>query len=141
MTQHIYAITNAYTPKETVELCGRAGVSKANMRWDKIFISSVLAGMLFSFACAVLLSTKSAPWYQEYAPGLVRTIAALVFPFGLTMVIVTGTDLCTGSFMITTISVLPTTNLHLEIALANFLGKLGRITVPRGHPQWVWWCL
>ncbi|KAF7196217.1 putative formate transporter [Pseudocercospora fuligena] len=106
MTQHIYAITNAYTPKETVELCGRAGVSKANMRWDKIFISSVLAGMLLSFACAVLLSTNSAPWCQEYAPGLIRTIAALVFPFGLTMVIVTGTDLCTGSFMITTISVL-----------------------------------
>lgn len=29
-----------------------------------------------------------------------------IFPFGLTMVIVTGTDLCTGSFMLTTIAAL-----------------------------------
>lgn len=83
-----------------MELIGRAGVAKANMRLDKMFMSSVLAGMLLSFACAVLLSTNTAPWYQENAPGLIRTIAALVFPFGLTLVIVTGTDLCTGSFMV-----------------------------------------
>lgn len=93
-------LVNAYSPKETVELIGRAGVAKANMRLDKMFISSVIAGMLLSFACAVLISTNTAPWFQENAPGLIRTIAALVFPFGLTLVIVTGTDLCTGSFMV-----------------------------------------
>jgi formate/nitrite transporter FocA (FNT family) len=92
--------TNAYTPKETVELCGRAGFTKANMRIDKIFFSAVLAGMLLSFACGALLSTNASPWFQENAPGLIRTIAALIFPFGLTMVIVSGTDLCTGSFMV-----------------------------------------
>lgn len=78
MQQHVNAITNAYTPKETVELCGRAGVAKANMRIDKVFISSVMAGMLLSFACAALLSTNTAPWYQQEAPGLIRTIGALV---------------------------------------------------------------
>lgn len=93
-------VVNAYTPKETVELVGRAGVQKANMRMDKVFVSSVLAGMLLSFACAVLISTNSAPWYQENAPGLIRMIGAVIFPFGLTMVVVTGTDLCTGSFMV-----------------------------------------
>jgi formate/nitrite transporter FocA (FNT family) len=97
---HVIAITNCYTPKEAVEICGRTGTAKANMRIDKMVVSSVLAGMLLSFACAALLSTNAAPWFQENAPGLIRTIAALIFPFGLTMVIVTGTDLCTGSFMV-----------------------------------------
>lgn len=69
---------NAYSPKETIELCGRAGTAKANMRIDKMFLSSVMAGMLLSFACAVLLSTNTAPWFQDNAPGLIRTVAALV---------------------------------------------------------------
>lgn len=69
---------NAHSPKETIELCGRAGTAKANMRIDKMFLSSVMAGMLLSFACAVLLSTNTAPWFQDNAPGLIRTVAALV---------------------------------------------------------------
>lgn len=100
MQQHINVIVNAYTAKETVELCGRSGVIKANMRIDKMFISSVLAGMLLAFACAASLSTQTAPWYQTNAPGLIRMIGAIIFPFGLTMIVVTGTDLCTGSFMV-----------------------------------------
>lgn len=69
---------NAHSPKETIELCGRAGTAKANMRIDKMFLSSVMAGMLLAFACAVLLSTNTAPWFQDNAPGLIRTVAALV---------------------------------------------------------------
>lgn len=99
-------VHNAYSPKETTELCSRAGVTKANMRIDKIFFSSFMAGCLLSFACAALLSTNSSPWYQENAPGLIRMIGAIIFPFGLVTVVLTGADLCTGSFMFTTISVL-----------------------------------
>jgi len=98
--------SNAYSPKETTELVSRAGVTKASMRLDKIFVSSVSAGMILSFACATLLSTSAAPWMQENCPGLIRTIAALVFPYGLSIIILTGADLCTGSFMFTTVAVL-----------------------------------
>ncbi|GME65616.1 putative formate/nitrite transporter [Neofusicoccum parvum] len=97
---------NAYTARESIEIVGRAGVSKANMRPEKVFLSSVSAGMILSFACATLLSTNASPWYQENAPSLIRTIAALVFPYGLTIIVLTGADLCTGSFMFTTVSVL-----------------------------------
>nr|POE82243.1 putative formate transporter [Quercus suber] len=93
-------IVNRYTPKETVELCSRAGVAKANMRLDKIIISSFLAGCLLAFACAVLLVTNTSPWFQTFAPGLIRTIGAMVFPFGLVSIMVVGADLCTGSFMV-----------------------------------------
>jgi formate/nitrite transporter FocA (FNT family) len=96
----IHVVHNAYSAKETVELCSRAGVAKANMRIDKMFFSSFMAGCLLSFACAVLLSTNTAPWYQENAPGLIRMIGALIFPFGLVTIVMTGADLCTGSFMV-----------------------------------------
>lgn len=95
---HTKVVHNCYFPKETAELCSRAGVQKANMRIDKIFFSSTLAGMLLGFACAAALSTYSSPWYQDNAPGLIRMIGAIIFPFGLVMIVLTGADLCTGSF-------------------------------------------
>lgn len=70
----------------------------------KVFVSSLNAGFILSFACATLLSTSTSPWYQENAPGLIRTLAALVFPYGLTIIVLTGSDLCTGSFMFTTVA-------------------------------------
>lgn len=96
----MHVINNSYSPKETVELCSRAGVMKANMRLDKVFMSSVMAGCLLAFACAAVLITNTAPWYQENAPGLIRMIGAIIFPFGLVTIVLTGTDLCTGSFMV-----------------------------------------
>ncbi|KAJ5579635.1 formate/nitrite transporter family protein [Penicillium hispanicum] len=91
---------------EVIEVVSRTGVHKGNMRLDKVFCSSVSAGCLLAFACATALSTNAAPWFQENAPGLIRTISALVFPYGLCMIILTGADLCTGSFMFTTVAVL-----------------------------------
>jgi len=42
----------------------------------------VMTGPLLGFGCAVLVSTNASPWYQENAPGLIRTIGALMFPVG-----------------------------------------------------------
>jgi formate/nitrite transporter FocA (FNT family) len=91
---------DAYTPAEVVAQIANAGVQKGNMRLDKVFFSSVSAGCLLAFACGTVLSTNTTPWFQDNAPGLIRTIAALVFPYGLCMIILTGADLCTGSFMV-----------------------------------------
>ncbi|KAL2069925.1 hypothetical protein VTL71DRAFT_14604 [Oculimacula yallundae] len=133
-------MANAYTPKETTEIIGRMGVVKANMRLDKVFMSSVMAGMLLSFACATLISTSSSAWFLTNAPGLLRTIAALVFPYGLTMVVFTGSDLCTGSFMFTTVSVLQR-RLSIRKALThwfitfwgNLAGSLFIVTLITGY--------
>ncbi|GAM36449.1 hypothetical protein TCE0_018f05552 [Talaromyces pinophilus] len=97
---------NCLTPAEVVETVTVAGTIKGNMRLDKVFFSGVSAGCLLAFACATALSTNTAPWWQQNAPGLIRTIAALVFPYGLCMIILTGADLCTGSFMFTTLAAL-----------------------------------
>ena len=108
--------SNAYTPSESLEIVSRMGVKKAHMRLDKTFLSAVSAGMILAFACATLISTNTAPWYQENAPGLIRTIAALVFPYGLVIVQMTGSDLCTGSFMYTTVAAL-----HRRIGIPRML--------------------
>ena len=52
------------------------------MRLDKLFWNSFMSGPLLGFGCAVLVSTNAAPWYQENAPGLIRTVGAIFFPIG-----------------------------------------------------------
>jgi formate/nitrite transporter FocA (FNT family) len=74
---------DAFTPAQTTELVSRIGAKKARMRIDKMFINSFMGGALISFGCALALSTNTAPWFQTNAPGLIRTIGAMVFPVGL----------------------------------------------------------
>jgi formate/nitrite transporter FocA (FNT family) len=81
------------------------GAKKVHMRLHKAFLSAVSAGMILAFACATLVSTNTTLWYQENAPELIKIIAALVFQYGLVIVQLTGSDLCTGSFMYTTVAV------------------------------------
>lgn len=77
----------AYTPAEMIELVSRAGAFKGNMRPDKIFLSAVSAGCLLSFAGAASIIATTAPWFSENAPGLLRAIGALVFPFGIVLIV------------------------------------------------------
>lgn len=58
------------------------GTKKAHMRLDKLWWNSFMTGPLLSFGCAITVSTNAAPWYQENAPGLIRTVAAIFFPIG-----------------------------------------------------------
>ncbi|PNS14704.1 hypothetical protein CAC42_1726 [Sphaceloma murrayae] len=74
---------NIYNPKETTELISRQGAVRARQRVDKVFMSSVVAGAFLGFAGAVVLTTNTAPWYQQNAPGLIRVIGAAFFPIGL----------------------------------------------------------
>ncbi|KAK5656040.1 hypothetical protein OQA88_5179 [Cercophora sp. LCS_1] len=90
----------AYTPAETTELVSRMGVKKGNMRPEKVFMSAVYGGMLLSFGCATSLIASAAPWFQDNAPGMVRVLGALVFPLGLVLVVLTGSDLFTASNML-----------------------------------------
>lgn len=98
--QPLAVVHNAYTPKEAIEISSRAGAHKAHMRIDKIIISAFMAGALLSFAGAAYATINTSPWYQENAPGVIKMLGALVFPFGLVVIVMTGADLATGSFMV-----------------------------------------
>ncbi|KAI4725944.1 Formate/nitrite transporter [Aureobasidium sp. EXF-10728] len=104
--QPLEVIHNAYTAQQTTEIASRMGAAKARMRVDKILTSSFMAGAILAFACAAVSVVNVAPWYQENAPGVIKLFAALIFPFGLVAIILTGADLATGSFMFTTMSTL-----------------------------------
>lgn len=54
----------------------------------------------------MLVSTNASPWYQENAPGLIRTIGALLFPIGLVMITLSGADLFTSNIMFMTVAFL-----------------------------------
>jgi formate/nitrite transporter FocA (FNT family) len=98
--QPLEVVHNAYTPQQTTEIVSRMGAAKARMRIDKIFTSGFMAGAILAFACAAVSIVNTAPWYQENAPGVIKLFAALIFPFGLVAIVLTGADLCTGSFMV-----------------------------------------
>lgn len=96
----------ALSPSEVITSVSHTGTIKGHSRLDKVFFSSVFAGSLLAFACGSLLSTNAASWYQENAAGLMRTLSALIFPYGLAMILLTGADLCTSSFLFTTVAAL-----------------------------------
>ena len=107
---------DAFTPQQTTELVSRIGTKKAHMRLDKLWFNSCMAGPLLGFGCALLLSTAAAPWYQENAPGLIRTISAVFFPVGLTMIVLSGADLFTSNVMF-----MGTAFLHRRVTLVDLL--------------------
>lgn len=119
---------DAFTPQQTIELVSRIGTKKAYMRLDKLFVNSLMAGPLLAFGCAVLVSTNASPWYQEHAPGLIRTLGALLFPVGLVMIVLSGADLFTSNVMF-----MWTAFLHRRITIwdlsknwvVSYLGNLG----------------
>lgn len=98
--QPMEVVHNAYTAQQTSEIASRMGAVKARMRIDKIFFSGFMAGAILAFACAAVSVVNVAPWYQQNAPGVIKLMAALIFPFGLVAIILTGADLATGSFMV-----------------------------------------
>ncbi|KAK6007441.1 hypothetical protein QM012_004255 [Aureobasidium pullulans] len=104
--QPMEVVHNAYTAQQTTEIASRLGAMKVRMRIDKVFTSGFMAGAILAFACAAVSVVNVAPWYQQNAPGVIKLMAALIFPFGLVAIILTGADLATGSFMFTTMSTL-----------------------------------
>lgn len=92
------------SPAQAVRAIGDMGRYKASMPPHRIFLSAVSAGCLLSFACGTTLIGSTSPWLQENAPGLVRVVSGLIFPYGLVMIMLTSADLCTASFMVSDIS-------------------------------------
>ena len=86
------------------------------MRLDKLFFNSFMTGPLLGFGCAITLSTEAAPWYQENAPGLIRTIGATYFPIGLVMIVLSGADLFTSNIMFMTCAAL-----HRRVTIIDVL--------------------
>ena len=118
---------DAFTPQQTTELVCRIGCKKSTMRLDKLFFNSFMTGPLLGFGCAVAVSTEAAPWYQENAPGLIRTIGATYFPIGLVMIVLSGSDLFTSNIMFMTCAALDRRITIIDVLKNWFISFFGNL--------------
>jgi formate/nitrite transporter FocA (FNT family) len=118
---------DAFTPAQTTELISRIGAKKARMRLDKMFVNSFMGGALISMGAALAVSTNSSPWFTTNAPGLIRTIGAMVFPVGLIMIILTGADLFTSYCMYSVVALLHRRCSFVDLAKTWFISFFGNL--------------
>ena len=87
---------SVFTPAEVAKNVIGIGKAKTSMTSGKLFFLGILAGMFIAFA-AVGSTTVTA--FMQSA-GAARIIGACVFPAGLSMVLVAGSELFTGNCLI-----------------------------------------
>jgi len=83
-------------PKEIAETLCEAGVSKAELSLDKMFVLAILAGAYIAFGChlATAVSMDSQP---IIGAGLTSLVMGSVFSVGLMLVVLGGAELFTGN--------------------------------------------
>jgi formate/nitrite transporter len=82
-----------FTPEQFVENYAAAGAKKAQMPLLKMLLLSILAGAFI--ALGALVANTATHTFTNAA--LAKTLSGLLFPFGLFMVVLTGSELFTGN--------------------------------------------
>ena len=96
-----------YNPKEVTGLFAESGIYKSGLPLAKFAIIAIFGGVFIAFGG--LLSVVVAggmPGLGDGYPGLVRFVAGALFPVGLIMVSITGSDLFTSDCAAFTIPLL-----------------------------------
>ena len=84
------------SPKEIAQNYVTVGAAKTKYTSSKLLLLSILAGMFIAFAC---VGTTIASSTIENA-AMAKTISALMFPAGLAMTLIAGSELFTGNTLI-----------------------------------------
>jgi len=121
---------SAREPQETAEAAVKAGTKKTQRTWDRVLLSSFLAGAYIAFGglVAITISSGLDPDTWGTLPTLFTGTA---FTLGLVLVLIAGSDLATGNMMLVPLSAMRgkigmgdvTRNLTL-VLLGNLLGAL-----------------
>jgi formate transporter len=94
------------SPRDIAEAACIAGIAKTQMNWNKLLVLGFLAGAYIAFGGQLAVTVAAgAPWPTEI-PGLQKLAFGSVFPLGLILAIIAGSELFTGNNMITLISCL-----------------------------------
>ncbi|MGY1744107.1 formate/nitrite transporter family protein [Blastococcus sp. SYSU D00695] len=117
-------------PPEIAQVAAEAGAKKVHRTWDRVLVSSFLAGAYISFGALVAITVSSG-----LDPGTWGTLPTLfmgaAFTLGLVLVLVAGSDLATGNMMLVPLSAMQgritgrdvVRNLTL-VLLGNLIGAL-----------------
>ena len=71
---------DAFTPQQTTELVCRIEAKTATTSLENFLISSCMVSPLLGLGCAVALSIKAAPWFQEMLRALRAPSGRRTFP-------------------------------------------------------------
>jgi formate transporter len=121
---------SAREPQEMAQVAADVGVKKVRRTWDRVLVSSFLAGAYIAFGGLVAITVSSGLDPDRW--GTLPTLfTGAAFALGLVLVIVAGSDLATGNMMLVPLSAMRgrisggdvVRNLTL-VLLGNVLGAL-----------------
>lgn len=86
------------SPQAIVQAACEAGCAKAQLSVSKQFVLSVLAGAYIGLAgMLAIVVGKGSPALAAANPGLGKLLFAIVFPVGLSLIVIAGAELFTGN--------------------------------------------
>ncbi len=121
---------SAREPQEIAEVAVKAGTKKSQNSWDRILVSSFLAGAYIAFGGLVAITVSSGLDPKTW--GTLPTLfTGAAFTLGLVLVVIAGSDLATGNMMLVPLSAMRgklglgdvAVNLTL-VLLGNLVGAL-----------------
>ena len=96
-----------YNPKEITGLFSESGIYKSSLSLSKFAIIAILGGAFIAFGGLLsIIVAGGMPGIGAGNPGLIKFIAGALFPIGLIMVSITGSDLFTSDCTAFTIPLL-----------------------------------
>ncbi|GAJ19861.1 unnamed protein product, partial [marine sediment metagenome] len=90
------------TPRGIAEEAVKLGKAKTVMGWGRLLVLGFLAGAYIAFGSQLAVTVAAGTWQQF--PGLQKLIFGAVFPVGLMLVVIAGSELFTGNCMLPTIA-------------------------------------
>ncbi|MCW2846154.1 MAG: formate/nitrite transporter [Marmoricola sp.] len=94
---------SAREPQETAQVAVEAGTKKVQRTWDRVLVSSFLAGAYIAFGGLVAITVSSGLDPKTW--GTLPTLfTGAAFTLGLVLVVIAGSDLATGNMMLVPLS-------------------------------------
>jgi formate transporter len=121
---------SAREPQEMAEVAVKTGAKKVHRTWDRVLVSSFLAGAYIAFGGLVAITVSSGLDPKTW--GTLPTLfTGTAFTLGLVLVLIAGSDLATGNMMLVPLSAmrgkigLRDVGVNLSLVLiGNLLGAL-----------------
>jgi len=130
-------------PADIAKAAIAAGCTKCNITWQKLLVLGFLAGAYIAFGALLseivagglsngtITDPDGGIWKMAMPAGLVKFAAGAVFPVGLMLVVIAGSELFTGNCMFAPISILNGEATFkglmknwLLVYVGNFLGSI-----------------
>jgi len=116
------------TPLQIAEAASAIGKAKTETGWGKLLALGFLAGAYIAFGSQLAVTAAvGAPW-PAALPGIQKLVFGAVFPVGLMLVVIGGSELFTGNCLLPTIACLKCEGKWsglLRNWVASYIGNFG----------------